>query len=982
MRIRLILLVLFIVLVNHDLFADSFDKSNTDSTLSSLNDYSINIARETQTQNFDSAESILLTANHLADSLINTRNLQIVDNILKVVNESKVQGLDSSEIIFLRNYNFSESDLTGQDNIDTLIQLGQLYFSGGYFETSANLINELLQEYSDELSEIQVAKNKHILGLNNIMFSNYNLSINYFQQALAYYEKYNMKAEIAKALKDIGVVYYYLRNENLALDNYQKALLIYIEVNDSDGIARSYNNIGMIFKDKGNIPMALDYLNKSLEIKKNQKNQYGIGNTLGNIGDAYMANDEDDKAIEYFNRALSMWMDMEHLNGITEVFNYLGAVYIKKGMYDLAIKNLTMGQEISLNNNFKQYLIISYELLSEAYYKKEDYKNSVINYKKYSQLNDSFYSDITNQKIKEYLTNNEKLKAENELIVQDKKITQQRYQIIASFIILFIVITFLFIIIRQNRAIRRKSRKIQNINKELDKRVAQKTSELRISGFSIDIAVDAIIWMKRNGKIVYVNNAACLMLGYSKTELNKMSIFNLVAEFSEDVWQEYWTQLKKKKSYVIQLYYKTRMGSEIPVEVAFNFQDFEGEEFNFTYSRNITERKLAEEKLKNAKEKAEYSDKLKSAFLANMSHEIRTPMNAISGFINLLGDSDINEEQKKEIIELAQSSSNDLLNIVNDIIDISKIEANELIINKSLNYVNRIVAEFYKFYLKDINLLYKENVKLRMEIEPNSDKIAIYTDLARFRQVMSNLVSNAIKFTEKGEIVIGYNLVSLGNRKLLRFFVKDTGIGIPKQDQDAVFDRFNQLNDNRTKDYKSTGLGLSIAKKLVDLLGGNIGLVSEEGEGSDFYFTLPYQLLETSDTPINIDTYKKELDDWSHKSILVVEDTESNYYLIENYLKNTNIQLSWVKSGREALELFNEKKKFDLVLMDIQLPGMNGYEVSRLVKAYNKEMPVIAQTAYALAGEKERSIKEGCDDYISKPIKKEALIELLRNYLQ
>ena len=944
MRIKLIFWVLFIVLINQDLFADSFDKSSTDSILSNLDDYTIdyllNITRETQIQDFDSAESILLAANYLADSLRETEN-----------------------------------------QINALLLLGHLYFDNGYFENSEDIFNEILDKFSADLSDEQLSDIRHSLGLNHIRFNNYDKAINLFQEALLFYEKINNKAETARALKDIGTVYYYLGNENSALDHYQKALLIYKEINDSDGIARSYNNIGMIFKEKGNVALALEYLNRSLEIKRHQGNQYGIANTLGNIGDAYMAGNQHNKAVGYFEQALKLWIELDYLHGVTEVYNYLGEVYIKTGKYDRAIENLIKCQEISLENNFKQRLIVNYQLLSEAYYQRQDYKNAIQNLKQYNVLNDSLYESLTNQKIEEYLIRYQSIKAENELIEQDKKIMQQRYQIIATFIILLTVVVFLFFIIRQNRAIRRKSKKIQNINKELDKRVHQKTSELRISGFSIDIAVDAIIWMKRDGEIVYVNNAACLMLGYSKTELNKMSIFNLVAEFSEDVWQEYWTQLKNKKSYVIQLYYKTRMGSEIPVEVAFNFQDFEGEEFNFTYSRNITERKIAEEKLKNAKEKAENSDKLKSAFLANMSHEIRTPMNAISGFINLLGDPDINEEQKKEIIELAQSSSNDLLNIVNDIIDISKIEADELIINKSLNYVNRIVAEFHKFYLKDINLLHKENVKLRMEIEPNSDKIAIYTDLARFKQVMSNLLSNAIKFTEKGEIVIGYNMVSLGNRKLLRFFVKDTGIGISKQDQDAVFDRFNQLNDNRTKDYKGTGLGLAIAKKLVNLLGGNIGLISEEGEGSDFYFTLPYQLLETSDTPINIDTYKKEQDDWSYKSILVVEDTESNYYLIENYLKSTNIQISWAKSGREALGFFNEKKQFDLVLMDIQLPGINGYEVTKLVKSYNKNIPVIAQTAYALAGEKERSIKEGCDDYISKPIKKETLTELLRKYL-
>ena len=293
MRIRLIFLVLFIVLINQDLFADSFDKSNTDSTLSSLDDYSIdyllNISREIQIQNFDSAESILLTANHLADSLRET-----------------------------------------ESQIKASILLGHLYFDNGYFEDAEDIFNEILNKFSTDLSDEQLADVKHSLGLNHIRFNNYDKAINLFQEALLYYEKASNKAEIARALKDIGAVYYYLGNENSALDNYQKALLIYKEINDSDGIARSYNNIGMIFKDKGNIQLSLEYLNRSLEIKKNQGNQYGIANTLGNIGDSYMTNNQHDKAIGFFKEALALWLDLDYLHGITEVYNYLGEVYIKK----------------------------------------------------------------------------------------------------------------------------------------------------------------------------------------------------------------------------------------------------------------------------------------------------------------------------------------------------------------------------------------------------------------------------------------------------------------------------------------------------------------------------------------------------------------------------------------------------------------------------------------------------------------------------
>lgn len=944
MQKKRFLFLLIILLFDLHLIANDIEISNKDSILKQDNissvDYLLNIAKETPIQDFNSAESILIAANHLADSLKDSKN-----------------------------------------QVNALLLLGKLYFDNGYFENAEEILNQVLTDFRSDLSDEQYAHLKHILGLNHIKFNNYDKAINFIQEALLYYEQQNNKAEIARALKDIGGIYYYLGNKNLALENFQKSLFIYQELNDQKGIARSYNNIGLIFKENGNTTLALEYLNQALKIKKKQHDQYGIANTLGNIGDAYVSAKEYDKAIAYFNDALDLWIELNYLHGATEAYNYLGDVYIKKQEFKKAIENLLKGQQISLKNNFKQRLMLNYQLLSEAYFQTKEYKQSIQCFRQYNILKDSVYVVLMNQKIEESVTKYENIKAEKELADQDKKIIIQRYQIIITLIALFCVVIFLLMLIRQNKLIRQKSKKIQNINKELDLRVNKRTSELRMSQFSIDIAADAIFWMNNKGKFIYVNNSACAMLDYSKEELIGMSVFDIVPEFSKDVWIEYWEQLRKKRSYVMQLYYKTRMGNEIPVEAAFNFREFEGTEFNFVFSRNLEERKVYEKKLKNAKEKAERSDKLKSAFLANMSHEIRTPMNAIVGFINLLGDEDITQDQKHEIIDLAQSSSNDLLNILNDIIDISKIEADELTVNKSLNYVNQLINDIYKFYEKDANYVLKEKLQLKVILEPNSDRIAIFTDHSRFKQVMNNLINNAIKFTEAGEIVIGYTKVNQANRKLLRFYVKDCGIGIPHEKLNIIFDRFNHLSDDRRKLFPGTGLGLAISKKLIELLGGQIGVISTEGQGSEFYFTLPYQIVDHSNCLEEINPQKTTKIDWSHKTILIVEDTSSNYFLLESLLKQTRINLIWAKSGTEAIEIFKQEAKLDLVLMDIQLPGINGYEATKLIKAYNKDVPVIAQTAYALSGEKEYSIREGCDDYISKPIKKEILFEVLSRYL-
>ncbi|MDK2977929.1 MAG: hypothetical protein PWP52_643 [Bacteroidales bacterium] len=903
--------------------------------------------------------------------------------------------LDSAEKLISIDYTRSNELISlarkYADSLDDKLQLskvlflqGKLNYAHGDFYEAEEIFQHLLDNHQNILTNNTIAEIKHALGLTYMRFNNYNKAINLIQEALFVYEKSDDKLNIATAIKDLGVIYYYLGNENSALEEYQKALLLYRDLENNQGIAQCLNNIGMIFRLKGNYALAIEYLEKSLELKYLLNNEPGIANSLGNIGHVYASAGDYDKALDYYNKMLEKWLEMDNVNGISEAYNYLGEVYLCMDKPNQAIDVLLKGNKIASRNKLKQRLTDNYELLSKAYEQRDNYETALTYFKKYNVSKDSLYESLTNQRISEYITRYEKLRAENELIDQERKILEQRFQIIITIIILVGLIVFLFFLYRQNKTIRRKSKKIQKINRELDFRVQQKTSELRLAHFSIDLAFDAIIWMEKNGKIIYVNQSACNMLSYRKEELEEMYIFDIVAEFTDDVWNDYWDQLKQKQSLIIQLNYQTKRGSEIPVEVAFNFREFEGQEYNFTFSRNIVDRKIAEEKLKKAKERAERSDHLKSEFLANMSHEIRTPMNAINGFLSLLSDDDVSSNQKKEIIELARTSSNDLINIINDIIDISKIEADELTIEKALYYVNDILQEIYDYYIKDLNYLHKNKVQLKLEKDDSTvkDRIAFYTDKSRFKQVMNNLISNAIKFTDEGEIVFGYQRITSGGRKLLKFFVKDTGIGIPEDSQEYIFNRFSKLDDKRKKTYKGTGLGLSISKNLVQMLGGKIGVQSEINKGSEFYFTLPYKILDNKETKLLYTPEKKIEVDWEDKVILVVEDTPSNYLLIENYLKSTKIQVFWAKSGKEAIDIFKETEHLDLVLMDIQLPGINGYEVTKLIKAYNQNVPVIAQTAYALSGEKEQSLKEGCDDYIAKPFKKETLIEVLSKHIQ
>jgi signal transduction histidine kinase/ActR/RegA family two-component response regulator len=382
---------------------------------------------------------------------------------------------------------------------------------------------------------------------------------------------------------------------------------------------------------------------------------------------------------------------------------------------------------------------------------------------------------------------------------------------------------------------------------------------------------------------------------------------------------------------------------------------------------NIEDRKLYIEELKREKRKAEESDRLKSAFLANMSHEIRTPMNAILGFSDLLGKLDAGSAKRVEFINQIQHSGNLLLNLIDDIIDIAKIEAGELAIKPGYTYVNKILDELLLSFRE---LVKKEGKGARLDIitspGPRNNEFAILSDPFRLEQVLSNLIGNAIKFTEKGIVEFGYQI----KNDNLVFHVKDTGIGLSSENRKLIFDRFRQVDDAHTRKYGGTGLGLAISKHLVELLGGMIWVESEPFKGTSFYFTIPNQVVSggQSNVELSLDSHFGDFD-WSNKHLVIAEDDDANAFFLMEALQSTGIKMNRVTNGHEAVELCQGESCPDIILMDIQMPVMDGLDATRLIKDRCPELPIIAQTAYAMVGQKEKCLQAGCNDYIAKPIK-------------
>lgn len=386
-------------------------------------------------------------------------------------------------------------------------------------------------------------------------------------------------------------------------------------------------------------------------------------------------------------------------------------------------------------------------------------------------------------------------------------------------------------------------------------------------------------------------------------------------------------------------------------------------------------RRQVEIELIKAKEKAEESDKLKSAFLANMSHEIRTPMNGILGFTQLLSMPGVSKEEQAEYIAAINSNGKLLLSLINDIIDISRIEAGQLTICPEPVEIRTLVNETFSGIVTDAVRKEKSGVVFRMEEDPECRDLMMQTDPVRLKQILQNLLSNAIKFTEEGEIVLGYQK----KNSQLHLYVRDTGIGIQPEKQKVIFERFVQADPSTTRRFGGSGLGLAISKGLADLLGGTLTLKSQPGAGSVFTLILPIE--KTGIFKEEQKTVHAMAEKWNNTTVLVVEDDKFSAKYLDTVLRKHGIIPLTVARASEGFQLLREHPEIALVLMDIQLPEMNGYDATRQIKAEFPHIPVIAQSANAFDDDRQKCLDAGCNDYISKPIQQEKLISLLKKYL-
>lgn len=478
------------------------------------------------------------------------------------------------------------------------------------------------------------------------------------------------------------------------------------------------------------------------------------------------------------------------------------------------------------------------------------------------------------------------------------------------------------------------------------------------------------------GIIEYVNSKFIETTGYSYEEIIGNNPRMLKSGYTTDKeYQQLWKTITSGNEWFGEFYNKKKNGTLYWESASISpITNEHGKTTHYiAIKEDITERKNIEKELIKAKEKAEESDRLKLAFLANMSHEIRTPMNGILGFTELLKAKNLSGDIRQDYINIIEKSGKRMLNIINDIISISKVESGQIDITSSETNVNEQIEYLQTFFKPEAE---QKNISLFLSKELSSKDAFIKTDREKLYTILTNLIKNAIKFTNDGTIEFGCE------RKgdYLVFFVKDTGLGISESQKKIIFERFRQANDTVSRTHEGSGLGLAISKAYVEILGGNIWVESKEGKGSSFYFTLPFQTEYEIDEKKVVEKEKsdiKEVKKIKKLKVLIVEDDPISKLLITIAVKPFSREIIKASTGIEAIEACRKNPDIDLVMMDINMPKMGGYEATNEIREFNKNLVIIAQTANGMQSDQDKAIAAGCTDYISKPINIAKLTSLI-----
>jgi PAS domain S-box-containing protein len=516
---------------------------------------------------------------------------------------------------------------------------------------------------------------------------------------------------------------------------------------------------------------------------------------------------------------------------------------------------------------------------------------------------------------------------------------------------------------------------LSHLRKQVEKATQTiRNSEKRYRSL-VENSTDAI-YILHNHKLVLINKRFISLFGYSEKELQEpdFDYLNLLAPEYRDFLIEKTSDISDNNdtSAYDEFIGITKNKERIYLEIATNSIHFDDQNAVQGIIHDITERKQKELELVNARNRAEESDRLKSAFLANMSHEIRTPMNGILGFADLLKSQNYSREEQARFIGIIQKSGNRMLSTINNIIDISKIESGVETVEIELVNFRVMIKDLYQFFLPEAK---KRGLQLILTEPKDTLHDSFYSDDYKLNSILTNLIKNALKFTREGTITVGYSF----SDNQVAFHVTDTGIGVAKDKQESIFNQFVQADNSSSRGFEGSGLGLSISKGYVDLLGGKIRMESKLHKGTSFYVKIPVNTKGNERHQNTLPADAGKITPLSNLKIIIAEDDPISADYLDFILKEISSNILFARNGIEAVELIKTNEDTDLILMDMRMPKMNGIEATRLIREFNTDVFIIAQTAFTKEGYKQKTIEAGCNDFILKPINKNKLLEIIAN---
>jgi signal transduction histidine kinase/FixJ family two-component response regulator len=807
-------------------------------------------------------------------------------------------------------------------------------------------------------------------------FGDYASSLNYYLQAYAIAEKKGDSEELAYSYNNIGEIYSIQKNYGIAEEYIRKAIVLFTELNHPVGMGYAWLRLGEMYYDMGKYDESENALLKSYEIRLKDNNYAGISSTLERLARLYVAEDKLDSALEFAQRSIDIKKEYDPYASTVAVKTAMAEIYLRLNNFEKALGMAKEAFEKATFSAADKRIAAAAGVLADIYAKRNDFTQAYLYRKKQIDIINELNTKQADQII-DWVNSTlqyEKQKIEIKQIEEKQKFV--RFIGVLLFIGFFIVTLLLVSNLKSrkklastNTLLEEKNKAISISNKNLNqtKVVLEQTSILtRVGGWEIDVVNNTIEWSSMIRKILEVSDDF------------KPSIHSLLDFYHPDDRSNLTFAINNATSFGKPWEYEIRVitakGNTIWIKSIGNAEFDNGKCVRlFGSIQDINELKKDKMELDKARKIAEEASRAKSDFLANMSHEIRTPLNGVIGFTDILMKTPLNNEQLK-YMETVYQSALSLMEIINEILDFSKIEAGKLELEITKTDIHELFSQ-----IKEITKFQSEqkNIPLVFTIDSTIPRY-LQLDSVRIRQVLVNLISNAIKFTNKGEITVSlkkYQTISNGSG-LFRFSVQDTGVGIAKENLTKIFEAFSQEDTSTTRKFGGTGLGLTIANKLLSLMNSTMKVESTIGTGSIFYFDLElsYDSEIDNSSKVNESEKTKSKDDLIFTkalTILVAEDNPINMLLAKTILNriNKNIVLYEAENGMQAVDLF-QKNTPDIIFMDIQMPLMSGIEATKSIRSLKngKTVPIIALTAGIVKGERELCLANGMSDYITKPV--------------